>query len=168
MINMVSADAVQELLDREAIRTVLGRYCRAVDRGDAELMRTVYWPDATEWHGSFVGLSMDFVDLAVLAEGYESLWHSLGTINIDLQGSTAYSEAYFSSRCVPIGRSNGARSLRLHEGRYIDRFEKREGEWRVADRKIVSEFTDQRVLNETGEVFLASKRGAEDLSYLRD
>ena len=35
-----------DLLDREAIREVLARYCRAADRCDEDLLRTCYHRDA--------------------------------------------------------------------------------------------------------------------------
>ena len=40
-----------ELLDREAIRACIYRYCRGVDRADEATLRGTYWPDATDQHG---------------------------------------------------------------------------------------------------------------------
>ena len=54
-----------ELLDREAIRSVLYEYCRAADRGDAALMKACYHPDGTDDHGFFVGRGWDFADYVV-------------------------------------------------------------------------------------------------------
>ena len=51
---------LQGLLDRVAIEDCLVRYCRAVDRCDAPLLRTVYWPGAIDdhifWQGSGGGV----------------------------------------------------------------------------------------------------------------
>ena len=38
---------------REAIRDCLYRYCRGIDRRDADILRTAYWPDANDTHLSF-------------------------------------------------------------------------------------------------------------------
>ena len=51
-----SADA------REAIREVAFRYSRGVDRLDADVMRSAYWPDAVDDHGRFVGNGWEFVE----------------------------------------------------------------------------------------------------------
>ena len=44
----------QQLADREAIRDVAIRYCRGVDRLDVDVLKSAYWPDATDHHGDFV------------------------------------------------------------------------------------------------------------------
>ena len=44
---------IQEILDKESIRDLVHIYCRAADRHDHELMRTLYHEDARDDHGSF-------------------------------------------------------------------------------------------------------------------
>ena len=56
---------LQAVVDKNAIQDVLVRYCRGVDRLDAELMKSAYWPDATDDHGVFSGNAMDFVDMCM-------------------------------------------------------------------------------------------------------
>ena len=51
---------VRELHDKQSIREVLTRYCRAVDRMDRDLLISVYHPDAVDDHGFFVGAREDF------------------------------------------------------------------------------------------------------------
>ena len=46
MVAQAYPEAVLALLDKQAVTETLLRYCRAVDRRDAELMRKVYWPEA--------------------------------------------------------------------------------------------------------------------------
>jgi hypothetical protein len=48
------------LLDKEAIRDCLMRYCHGIDRCDEDLVRRVYWPGATDDHGMFSGPASDF------------------------------------------------------------------------------------------------------------
>src|SRR5262249_46053549 len=75
--------AIEDMLDREAIRSLLSRFCRAIDRRDAELLATVYWDDAYEWHGAYRGPAAGFREMATKGPGgFEVMRHSLGTINI--------------------------------------------------------------------------------------
>lgn len=46
---------IQNLLDKEAIRDCLYRYCRGIDRADEAILRSAYWPDAHDRHGAYVG-----------------------------------------------------------------------------------------------------------------
>ena len=53
---------IQELIDRTRIYDVLTRYCRALDRCDVDLMRSVYWDDARDDHGVFNGGAQEFAE----------------------------------------------------------------------------------------------------------
>lgn len=44
------SEGLQELLDRQAIYDVMMRYCRGVDRFDADLITSAYHPDARDDH----------------------------------------------------------------------------------------------------------------------
>ena len=55
---------IQEILDKESIRELVYTYCRAADRHDNKLMRSLYHEDAYDDHGSFFkGKAMEFIDL---------------------------------------------------------------------------------------------------------
>ena len=49
-VPMPADDGLPEMLAKHRIREVLSRYARAIDRGDGELLRTCYHPDAVEEH----------------------------------------------------------------------------------------------------------------------
>ena len=54
---------LQALADREAIRTLVYAYCRAVDRRDFDWLRTLYHPDAIDDHTPyFNGPASEFID----------------------------------------------------------------------------------------------------------
>jgi hypothetical protein len=168
---MIDEAVLQELVDKEAIRSVLYRYCRAVDRGDAELLATVYHPDATDNHGAYVGPAAGFIEWAVRNGGvlFETIQHSLGTIIIQIEGDVAYSEAYFSSPGVMKPGEDGTRMLANLTGRYIDRFECRQGEWRIAQRVVVKDFRHVQPLNDTfDDKYVLAQRGKSDLVYRHD
>ena len=52
---------LQAFIDKQAIQDVLVRYCRGVDRCDLEMLRSAYWEDATDDHGSLSGNAWEFV-----------------------------------------------------------------------------------------------------------
>lgn len=129
--------AVQELLDREAIRDCLYRYCRGIDRADEAALRSAYWPDATDRHGPYSGSAQGFIAWAMKAlEASERNVHVIGNILIELKGSVAAVESYFTA-LQRMPDKSGRMAETFLAGRYVDRFEKRGGEWRVAARTVV-------------------------------
>jgi SnoaL-like protein len=128
---------IREYLDREAIRDVLMRYSHGVDRCDGEVLKTVYWPEAIDDHGRFVGKRDEFIAWVMphlLAMG--STQHFLGNILIRIDGMVANSETYFQA-FHRMENSDGkpAEDLVIC-GRYLDRMEKRAKEWRLAHRVV--------------------------------
>jgi ketosteroid isomerase-like protein len=138
--------ALQQLLDREAIRDCIYRYCRGVDRGDEAALRSAYWPDATGRHGAYQGSGAAFVDwvLGNLASAGRSV-HMIGNILIDLRGDVAAVESYFRTTLATRDAQDKPQETLL-AGRYVDRFERREGQWRVADRTVVYDWLRQTPL----------------------
>ncbi|NGP07381.1 nuclear transport factor 2 family protein [Rhodococcus sp. 14C212] len=156
------------LADRERIREILHLYCRAVDRGDRELLSSLYHPDAVDDHGSFVGSAEEFVEhaMAGVDTRYESTTHSLGTIIIDLDGDTAYTESYFTGMHLLKPNGENDRKLLTSVGRYVDRFERRNNEWRIASRVVVKTFRDVRTVTEPiGDRFVLGSRSRLDPAY---
>lgn len=147
-----------------AIAQVLARYARGIDRLDLDLVRSCYHPDATEDRGRFRGGVDEFIAwLEETLTGMEATWHLVGVPVIEVEGDVAYSEAY----CLGIQYMPGAEEANLIPCRYCDRFERRDGEWRIARRIAVYEPTVAgrlagRPLGET------SRRDRADIAYLRD
>lgn len=124
---------VRDAVDREAIRCVLHRYSHGVDRADLETLKSVYWPDGTDDHGTFNGNAWEFAEYLIPAiSKMEMTLHTVSNINIELDGDKAKVEAY----CVAYHRLGGedGKTEMVVGGRYLDRFEKRDGEWRIAYR----------------------------------
>lgn len=146
-----------------AISAVLARYCRGIDRLDLEAVRACYWPGATDSHGGFHGTRDEFVAwVGTLLARFESTMHFLGNVLIEVNGNAAVPEAY----ALAFHRSAEAKpSLNLIVGvRYVDRFEKRRGAWKIAKRVCVTEWS--RVDDEAGRFPIAQGhvRGARDRS----
>ncbi len=141
---MAGDDQVYEVLTaHEAIRQAANRYCRGVDRLDAPLMKSAYWPDAVDDHGVFVGNAYEFCDNVVA--GHRRLVASMHcisnhSINVDLAAGTGVGEIYNVSYRLRPG-DDGHNQLDTWWGRYVDRYERRDGEWRIIHRICVHEWT---------------------------
>jgi len=130
------AQQLQFLLDREAIRDVVTRYCHGADRMDEAVLAGVYWPEATHDHGAFTGKASDFVPLALeTARSTDQMQHLIGNILIRNSGDTARCETYFHAYQRMRGE-NGPYDY-IAAGRYLDELERRNGEWRIIRRKVV-------------------------------
>lgn len=129
---------VEALTDREAIRECMFRYCRGIDRQDEAALRSAYWPDATDRHGPYQGSATGFIDWALkkLATDGERSVHNIANMSITLAGTQAGVETYFMALQRDRDASGAPKEVFL-AGRYVDRFEKRDGEWRIAERTVV-------------------------------
>ncbi len=128
---------LREMIDRQEIYQVLLRYGRGLDRLDVELARSCYWDDATEDHGHFIGDPDSFIDWANgTSLHFQSTLHGLMNHFCDLDGDNAYCETYYFFSSVAAEPPH-----LLSTGRYIDHFQKRNGEWRIANRVTIVEGT---------------------------
>lgn len=127
-----------QLSDLEEIRDVVLRYCRGIDRLDADTMRSAYWPDAVDDHGVFVGNAWEFVDRCMGSHArWRSTMHCVLNHAIELDGAdSARGEVYNVTYLFP---PEGEVSMWV--GRYLDRYERRDGQWRIAHRICVHEGT---------------------------
>ena len=88
--------AVQTLFDKQEVYELLMRYCRAIDRCDKPLLRSVYHADATDDHGVFKGKALDFCEWVMATLRTMKLTtHSISNVLIEVDGDVAYGEAYF-------------------------------------------------------------------------
>ena len=127
---------VQELLDKESIRELVHLYCRAADRHDTELMRTLYHEDAFDDHGSFFkGKAMDFIEmLPEIQKSMVILHHNVTTHNIKLDGLMAQGETYIIAFHQVL--SDEGNFDVLIGGRYFDEYEKRDDVWKFSSRAV--------------------------------
>lgn len=129
-----------EYLDREEIRELSRRYMRGLDRLDGGLLRSVFAADATVDYGFFQGSAADFVDFALgVLSDHLANHHFIGQMMVDVQGDTAVGEIYFQAfhRVVQDGEEKDL----FIAGRYLDRYEKRAGLWRIAFRSEVNDWS---------------------------
>jgi SnoaL-like protein len=131
-----SNDELQALLDRDRIRQCIIRLARGEDRRNAAMITASYWPDSITDYGVFAG---DFAQyLAWVVPGSPALpvtQHVVGQSYIELKGTTALVETHCQSY-HRVKMENEDRDT-VVGGRYLDRFEKRGGDWRIAKRTML-------------------------------
>ena len=159
---------IDELLATEQIRALSGTYMRGLDRLDPGLLESVFHPDATCDYGFFKGAPAEFARMACGAlREHHANHHLIGQLNIlELDGDVALGEVYFQAfhRLMSEGRE---RDLFV-AGRYVDRYERRNGVWKIAHRSEVNDWT--RTVDAADSYFreqpaqLRGARAPDDLS----
>lgn len=131
---------VQTITDRLEIADVLTRYTRAIDTGAWDRLDTVFTPDAAIDYTESGGIVASYAEVKpwlaeMLPAFFPKRMHTLGQVEIDLDGDAARVTAYFHNpmpmddgaggeKIVEIGgfyhhemvrTQDGWRSRRLHE-----------------------------------------------------
>ena len=107
-----------------------------MDRADASLLAQVFHEDATVVSGAFNGNGRDFAleICRLVEEAYEQTFQSIANQWIEVEGDRAIGETYV----IAVSTSRGdERTDTLTGGRYIDRYERRGGQWAIAERTFV-------------------------------
>ncbi len=137
---MDKENIIRKLFDREAIRNLVNLYCRAADRHDHDLMRSLYHEDAIDDHGSFFkGLAMDFIaKLPEIQAPMKILHHNVTTHIIELDEDEAEGEVYILAFHQVADKDTSYDVL--IGGRYFDRYSKRDGVWKFSERAVVADW----------------------------
>lgn len=159
---------IEEISAHLEIHQILYRYCRGVDRGERETIKSVYHPGAIDQHGAFEGTGDQFAEFIVkIMDKYPGGigQHHVTNILIELDGDTARVESYFFA--LQPAASPGVKIIPA-SGRYLDRFERRDGAWKIAHRQVVLDWSMppvQNVETDFHKTFPNGKRREEDVSH---
>lgn len=146
-------------------------YMRGQDRLLPEVQRAAFHDDAVVDCGLFCGGPDAYVDFAQgFLQSHESNQHLIGQVHIDVEGDVAFGEVYFIA--YHRWKENGEDKDLFIGGRYIDRYECRDGVWKIARRRELvdwarSDAPTDHFLREAEGLHLG-KRGAEDFSSQRE
>ncbi|GAB2632763.1 nuclear transport factor 2 family protein [Prescottella soli] len=153
------------LIDKQEITEVLYRYARAVDRKDFDRVADCYFPDAIDNHGGYIGTVDGLIeDMKSRHATIDSSLHYITNVLIELDGDTANVESYCLCylRQAPA-RPGEAQSRATIKCRYVDRFERRDGQWRIADRIVVfDESVTDEIEDGLAPSWVRSRRSFED------
>ncbi len=163
---MTLEDKVQYLFDRQQILDCVIRYARGLDRHDEEVLASVFHEDAIDWHDDFIGHPADFVPWANTM--HEANWnahtHMMSNNRVEIDGDVAHSETYV---LFTLRRKDNT-GIDWGGGRYIDRLERRAGEWKIARRQCLVEWYGQAEgVNQSSMTYPAGTWDHTDPSYRR-
>ncbi len=158
------ATDVRYLKDRAAILDCMNRYTRGADRLDRELLLSAYHPDATDDRGAFTGgpeARVEWLLAYLVTLGHTS--HHISNFTLEVDGDVAHCESYVITTSVP----KDGETVTMGGARYIDRFERRGGEWKIAHREAVMDFNFTVPTSDLPSKVLSGRRDATDRSYAR-
>jgi len=127
---------LRSLLEREKIRDCIARLARGEDRRAADQISSSLWPDSTSDYGVFSGTFDAY--LAWVVPGSPAIpvtQHVLGQSVIEVEGEVALVETHVTAY-HRINMGEAERDVVIG-GRYLDRMEKRAGEWRISRRVML-------------------------------
>jgi hypothetical protein len=121
------------LLAKQEIYELCCLYMRGLDRLDAGLLLSVFHEDGWCEYGFSNCPPGEFVEFAIKALGdHEANQHMIGNVLIELEGEEAFGEVYFRAY-HKIATEQDFEDV-IIAGRYLDRYEKRDGQWKMAYR----------------------------------
>lgn len=133
--------ALTDLLARDAIRQAIVTLARGEDRRDAALISSAYWPDSVTDYGVFKGSFDEYLAWVVPgAEAIANTQHVLGQTYIELAGERAKAETQVISY-HRIDYGDGDEHDTVIGGRYLDVFAKRDSKWRIAERTMLYDWS---------------------------
>lgn len=162
---------VAYLMDRTQIMDCIAGHARGCDRHDVDLITAAYHRDGIDEHGKVTNLGAEYGDWANRTHAATSQvhTHNITTHSCEIDGDNAHAESYV----IVVLLSLDGRTAQFISGRYVDRLERRDGQWRIAVRRSTVEvmfLADASVLQssffkDTG--YPVGTRDRTDLSYQR-
>lgn len=141
--------------DREAIRDILAAYAHAIDRRRWGMMEHLFHADAVFRFGVIEGDWRGFVDQArAVIDPCLATQHQLGQVQFGFESdSLCHTETYMTAmHTIPpdyplaaVFPNKGVIYSAIVAGRYVDRFEKRDGAWKIAQRTGLYDWREFRV-----------------------
>jgi len=153
--------AIDAIISRQQIADLTMAYCRGVDRADVALLKSVFHDDSVVVTGVFNGGGHDFATeiCRIVTETFTMCFHSIANQWIEVDGDRAIGETYVIA-ASDFACEGG--SEMLTGGRYVDRFERRDGVWKIAERNFVLDWnrTDPPTSSAEGMYAALDLRGA--------
>ena len=149
---------LDELVARAEVADVLARYVRGADRGDWDLVRSCYHPDAVDDHGLYRGGVEGLMAFLQDVSGrFTATTHHLGNQLVEVHGDAARAE----TSCLAWYRTAAGGGRTVAQGlRYLDRLERRDGRWAISERTVVLDWEHLLAASPEPAVAATWSRGA--------
>lgn len=164
----------QAILDNEL------EYTRGLDRHDEALERAVFWPDAAISYGTAV----PYEELAAWANASHANsaahQHHVTGLTLDVEGDDAHEEGYIlyssdvqrdrshdTAGTPTPGRVVAGSFATLGTGRYVNRYERRGGDWRMIVHEYVHDISLRLQAVDLCADGCLGRWDSTDISYLR-
>ncbi|MDE0756652.1 MAG: nuclear transport factor 2 family protein [Pseudomonadales bacterium] len=126
-------DVLQRVVAKQEIYELSCRYSRGLDRLDRELLLSVFTEGAYCEYGFINSNPTLFVDYALNAlSNHLANQHMVGNHLIEFEGEQAFGEIYFNA--YHKFETGGINQDMIIAGRYLDRYEIEDGQWKMAYR----------------------------------
>jgi len=145
-------------------------YTRGIDRLDPDAILAAFHPGAL-LEGYQVDALVPIEDFALpvverLRKRYSSTQHRLSNTKIDFNDDGAIAESYILAYHVQPADEDSPERLWTFSGRYIDYFEDRDGQWRIAKRFLRADWTRIETIDEKmPNKFISGSRDKDDPIY---
>lgn len=133
-------EGLEDLLAKQAIVELIGRYAHAIDRCDCDLLERMFVPGAMLHYGLFDGPAADLIaHRRVHGSAFIMTHHFTGSVLACVQGDRARAQSYLS---VVHRAEREGRLLDEHvRARYLDKLERHDGRWLFAERTLVFDWS---------------------------
>lgn len=130
---------VRELKDRQDILDCIYRESRGRDRQDVDMINSCWWEDGVDEHGPMIVGAAEYAERANAGHRlfFNSTSHNITNHACRIEGDTAHCESYVVGAL--FWQDNKTTTIAF--GRYLDRLERRNGEWRLLVRRCTIEMT---------------------------
>ena len=129
-----NVEAIQE------INQCLTRYCRALDWGDEDLLKSCFLENGHIDYGFYVGDAKGFIPVVMEVERNSHTWHNISNVAIELKSNKAEVESYgFTAGGEVI--DNQIKDITIYLGRYHDEFTSTDQGWKISRRLYIMDAT---------------------------
>lgn len=183
---MARVNSIDDLLAEQAVRKALVSYSRGADRCDIDILKSAFHHDAEVRYGSYDGHYEAFCNNVIaghLAMNYTTHTVVNQYLDIDAASGTGTGEIYVlaflsMSQAGDVMAVDGYKDSQsdggyeyLVAGRYVDKYQCRDGDWRIALRQYIidwsrtSEYTGHDPNNLFASLIYQGAKDKTDISY---